>query len=297
MVKISHSMRSQFKACPRKVYFKYVAGIERILDDSPARAIGRAFHSALESVRKGEGWQYAVAHSKENLIDSLNIHSLPQNDIAQEAIKMEIYVTGYLEKFMDENRHWYGVEKNIETESEIGFIDAMFMEGDDYYVVEDKTRSVLTKNISYHTKMNEQIVNYACLLRDIGFTVKGSFYRETMKSRSSIKKNESESDFIKRLKEEYFMGDRYQEGYVEFTDEIISNYAREKQEHDAYITSLIESGYRVERWPRNSDVCVGMYGQCDYLELCAGCKNTEKFRHNDKDPQDMGLGRSRFLGK
>jgi len=297
MIKISHSLRSAFKACPRKVYYKYVAGIDRILGDSAARAIGRAFHSGLEHIRRGEGWQYAVASSKENLHDDLLSNQWASDEIKQEQIKIGIYLTGYLERYGDENRVWYDVEKSIETEREIGFVDALFVEGDSYYIVEDKTRSTLTKNLSYHVLVNEQLLNYAHLLREIGFNVKGAFYREIMKSRSSIKKTEGEAEFEARLREEYFHGDRYQEGAIYFNDEMLDNYGKEKEDHDKYIMSLVNSGSRLERWPRNTDVCVGMYGQCDFIELCAGCKGVaDKFKCNDREPQDMGLGRSRFLG-
>lgn len=290
-MKISYSMRQSMKTCPRKVYWKYYAGIEPKIEESIAKVIGKTFHFGLENLRLSKDISLAINLAK----DELKRHIYDENTLKENIAKMEVYISCYEDKYFDTHRDWYGVELEINTDGEIAFIDGIIKDlNGELILVEDKTRSILSKNTNKSQKMSDQLLNYCDLMRHRDVDVRRCLYRETQKSKLKFNSKVNESNILQRLYDEYYLLDKFQETELTFTKYEIDNYAEEKLFFSKYIDMCCAENDR-EKWPRHSDNCVNMYGACEYLDLCTNQKNAiENYKINDKEPLDDGLTRKKL---
>lgn len=292
-MKISYSMRQTFKSCPRKVFWKYYCGIERRMFESPSRIVGSAYHLGLETLRRTGDMDLAILTMKEMVIDS-DFPWLRDLDRQENIAKLEAYLVGYENKFFDLNHKWMDVEKEIQTDFESAFVDGLMIDEDGkIIVVEDKTRSYLTNNLPLVLRQSDQLLNYLTLLNQGGFYTNTCYYREVQKTKTKMSKTMSLDAYKAKLFSEYSMGDRYQECVITFDKNEIEAYKNEKSLVDIVINICFESG-DIDRWPRNSDSCIGNYGQCDFLKLCSTKEHREDYKINDKIPYDDGLMRKKL---
>jgi len=292
-MKISYSMRQSFKSCPRRVYWKYYCGIERKSFDSPSRVIGSGYHLGLETMRRTGDMDLAFMTMKEFVLNS-DFNWLRDIDKEENIAKLEAYLTGYENKFFDLNHKWMDVEKEIMTEFETAYVDGLMIDEDGkIVVVEDKTRSYLTNNIDLVLRQSDQLLNYLTLLQQIGIDSNTCYYREVQKTKSKIGKTMSMDAYKAKLFGEYSLGDRYQECIITFDKNEIEAYKNEKSLIDIVINICFESG-DINQWPRNSDSCIGNYGQCDFLRLCSSKNYYTDYKANEKDPYDDGLMRKKI---
>lgn len=110
-IQTSHSMRSAFKACPRKIYFRYIAGIQQKENKSNARLIGKTFHNGLEMLRNGNTYIDTMEHLKTQLLEKLG-----DIQTSVELIKVGSYLTGYQMAFHDD----WDENNTIKTEFKLG---------------------------------------------------------------------------------------------------------------------------------------------------------------------------------
>jgi len=219
---------------------------------------------------------------------------LRETDKDENIAKLEAYLTGYENKFFDLNHKWLDVEKEIMTEFESAYVDGLMIDEDGkIIVVEDKTRSYLTNNIELVLRQSDQLLNYLALLQQIGIDSNTCYYREVQKTKTKIGKTMTMDAYKAKLFSEYSLGDRYQECIITFDKNEIEAYKNEKSLIDIVINICFESG-DINRWPRNSDSCIGNYGQCDYLRLCSSKNYYADYKINEKVPCDDGLMRKKI---
>ncbi len=290
---ISYSMRSKFKDCPRKLFFRYVAGIDIIAPDSPARAIGRAFHSALEGVRLGTDLDEAIKQAKEDLEHDLSLMEMADVDLMSHLIKLSAYVKGYMLRFNDDSQRWL-TEHRVAVGNELGFIDGLRLgvDIDEPIMVEDKTCSVFAQYMDFYLPHSEQLLNYLRLLNKEGtYKVSQIFYRETKKTTSKKNKKEDWDDFAARMHELYIgSGDKYRQTIVTIPMTAIKQYDREVKVLDIEIINKLNNADRLNEWPRNSSSCHGKFGACDFLPACGGCDAMDELymKRSEFKPLDGG---------
>jgi CRISPR/Cas system-associated exonuclease Cas4 (RecB family) len=291
-------MRTLFKTCPRKVYFRYVAGIQVKDQATKARIIGTLFHKGLESLRKGEYIYDVLSALREDLTVS-NLGALTQQ---VEMIKLTAYLVGYKSHFSQDWDHLdkLKTEFKIVRDDEVCIIDALLENEDDTVdVIEDKTTSQFQGCLAESLVLNEQLLNYWEILRSIDVDVKTFRYRETLKSLHRPIKNEDHDSFRFRLEKLYVMEkDRYREFEVQLLERELYSYISDKREIDFRIDDMVDQYKDREyfEWPKNSAACLGKWGACDYLTLCANkCAfiNTE-YETNGKDPIDNNAFINRY---
>lgn len=287
---ISYSMRQSFKSCPRKVYFRYVAGIEPIQKDDTKLTIGKAFHLGLESIRQTSCLATGILESA-NMLDAANF---TDEDRVIEHCRMRAYLIGYTNHYDDLKRAW-DVEMKMEFDGQVGFIDGVY-EGDNGLVlIEDKTRSLLTKNLDTVAFLSEQLITYALMANLSDMDVDHIQIRETQKTKSKPRKGESLDSYSSRILEEYTIdSSKYQSAIVKYTTADLCRFSEEMAGFDAILIKWLGSGKPLYAWPRNSNACVAMYGPCEFMGICSGL-GCEGFCSNNKDPLDDGKFRNKFI--
>jgi hypothetical protein len=286
----SHSLRMAFKSCPRKIYFRYVAGIQPRGMYGRARFVGQQFHKGLESLRKG----ITIEEVQSSIESDVNWNFFPVKEIKIETIKLSAYLDGYLTIFDDDFLDITKIETEVklEHEDEICIIDAMIMHDDGTFdIIEDKTASIMQPYLEESLSFNEQLLNYwdLCNKKDLAF--RSIKYRETQKSLHKLNKNESLQDFEIRMHDLYYNEpERYKEINVKLNPKELISFVDEKHRLDDHIDNLIETkiGCEYYAWPKNTSACLGKFGPCDFLAICSSAQNciAELFEPNGKTPID-----------
>jgi len=298
--KISFSMRSSFRRCSRQVFYNYVAGVRSVSEDNPARAIGRAFHAILERTRKGEALQDCLKSIQDDLVSDLSNQLMQPKDIYVAVTKLEAYALGYEQYFGKQGDADWEPELELSTQTEKGILDAVYITNGLVWVVEDKTTSELSMYLPAALKMNEQLLTYASLLLDGGYQLGGFLYRQTLKSKCSMKKDETSAEFRDRIisiyKEENET--KYRQISVTFTAEEIHEYKIERMLLNTIITNTFKLPKEPRFWPRNTDNCIGLYGLCDFYKLCTKSNGYKScYQSNGKTPMDGGAFVKNVLGE
>lgn len=301
---IRHSMRSAFKSCPRKTFWKYVAGVEP-RSSKLYFAIGRAFHKGLEIYRNqtpmSEALDMAIATFNKEC--SENQIELTPEELEDEHSRIVAYLMGYeLAYPEDQERVWGEPELEIITRGnqDQGTIDAHFKDTRGFtWIVDDKTRRQMTKDLDMVTKYDEQLLNYAILLTSKGHRVKGVFLRETQKATINRTKKETAEDYRKRVVERYTEEHvkYYQEARIELETWIVESFYHRREETNHVMRQLMGSLHDFESWPWNGDSCAGKYGSCEYLQLCTRRNDSQmNYKPTEWRPLDDGKTRKAIWG-
>jgi len=292
---LSTSMRSLYKSCPRKVFFRYVAGVEPKTIKSPALFMGRAFHMGLEQWRKVGNIPDAVRQGQACLLDGLQANGFEDAVIDAETAKLNAYLNGYTHRFGADRKRVWAPEVKVENQDEVAYFDAVFEDDGHVWVVEDKTRGRFAENLEWVLRVDDQLLSYACMAVDSGMHFGGFVYRETKKTTSRVTKKETVSQFAERMMTKYIneMDDLYRECVISYSPQEIDRYRSEKYN----LNIAIQSAFKIhsfENWPRNTANCAGPYGECPFLALCATGSDAlgQRYQSNDKEPLDGGRFKS-----
>lgn len=291
MPRLSHSLRNKYKECPRKVYFQYVAGIEPKAETGIARAIGTNFHVSLEMLRKGDkSLKQCVQAGVDMLAGDLIDLKVAGHESMKCIAQLEAYLVGYLAHFGNQAVHNWAIEIKIESGADKGYVDAIFQHEDGKtWVIEDKTTSIFSGDQEAALVLDDQLLTYAVMLDDLGHDVGGFIYRQTKKTRTYPRKDETIEQYRDRLVEEYTTNHEkyYRQFEVKFSQQDIHSYRDEKNEINNRIEIDFIRSKGLQSWNRNSQACIGKFGTCDYLGLCSG-QTTEAYKPTEKGPLDYG---------
>lgn len=301
--KSRYSIRSKFKQCPRLVFYSSVAGIQPKRPKSPKLFIGSAFHEGLDKWRSGSTPDQAKHYAATYLARELAEIELNDDDAQMELARVRAYLDGYMVRFADDLKGTWESEKKMETDLEHGTVDVLWTDPIDgsIWIIEDKTRAQLTPKLEYVCHMNEQLLSYVIMARDSGIDVAGCIYRETKKTQLRCKKTETIDEYCQRVIDTYAekMDDMYQEFRITFSQNQIDNYRREKDHMNAAVLMCLQSNHKFDEWGFNSESCVGKYGLCDFVQLCATQSDMigrQYEPHRDNLPLDGGAFRTQIWG-
>lgn len=301
--RIRYSMRAAFKKCPRLLFFEHVAGIKPKESGINALMIGSAFHRGLELWRTYLDIDRAIAQAIAEFADSLRQNETPDDSITVETGRLRAYLAGYARHYADDSKMGWESELKIEIEGEQGTVDALMTDPQtgDVWVLEDKTRTFLTDNLHYVLRMNEQMLSYATLLNSIGRKFTGFIYRETKKTQTRQTQKETPEQYAQRIYEIY-TGENASANFIEerirFPPNEIAKYEVEKNHMNFVIENCLIQMHDFERWGWNSESCVGKYGPCKFLQICA-TKNDNigrQYQPTENNPLDGGVFRKEIWG-
>lgn len=292
MIRISHSLRTSYRQCPRKVYFRYHAGIVKRVDTSPALVIGKCFHNGLELIRKGECINDVLdSISTQFLIDSQGVMDLEKR--LENEIKLRAYLVGY-DLFFNEQYRSYEPELQVDGDNTIAYIDAVYVKDGQAFIVEDKTAASLSDDMNMILAMNDQTLWYWSELDRIGYNVGGISFRETKKSAHRVNKKETLDDFKKRMADIYINTSDlcYREINVAYSPEQIRVYRQMIRVIDDDLRRVCSQfGDDFNNVFYNGFSCSGKYSTCAYLPICFDQNNIQnKYVLRDEyEPWDGGV--------
>lgn len=298
---LSASMRRSWLSCPRKVFYRYIAGIEPIRKGK-ALCIGTAFHAGLEAWRKSptNGPVIPAALAEETMIELAAKNGI--GEALMLGAQVRAYVLGYIMRFGSEDQGTQQVEASAfdDGDGEVGFIDSLVRYGDGLWIVEDKTTSRFVDEdvMRMALRMDDQVGTYILAYRERGFNVEGVRYRQTLKTATRQTQKESPADYRERITEIYMeKPDAYREFQLRLSDAELERWAKQKERQNLEILSHLDLE-DIEQFPINSTSCIGTYGPCDFVNLCVnGCDASQrKFKPRDKLPVDGGLFQERMWG-
>lgn len=300
---IRYSMRASFKKCPRILYFEYVAGIRPKPSSVNALVMGSAFHRGVELWRTYMDMNRAIAQATAEMAKSMDESESDDDSIIVETGRLRAYLAGYALNFADDLKMEWRAELPIELPGEKGTVDALVRDPEtgSVWVVEDKTRTFMTDNLHYVLRMNEQMLSYASLLKSVGEKFVGFIYRETKKTQTRQTQKETAIQYAERVLNIY-TGEDYAKNYIEekiiFSDDEIIKYQTEKHHMNFVIQNCLGQMHDFNDWGWNSDSCVGKYGPCKFLQICA-TKNDNIGRQyvpTENEPLDGGVFRKEIWG-
>jgi hypothetical protein len=301
---IRHSMRSAFKTCPRKTFWEFVAGVEARRNPIYF-CIGHAYHKGLELWRRGsemdDACELALVEFERECAES-RVDITP-DEMLDDKAKIAAYLHGYIKAYPeDQQRDWGEPELQIVTRGylEQGTIDAHFKDTAGFtWIVDDKSRAMMTRDLDLVTRQDEQLLNYATLLTTQGHNVKGAFLREVCKAGIKRTKKEGADDYAMRVYDRYTKEYRsyYQEARIEFDPWALESFYDRKTEMNHVMRSLMGTLHDFAAWPWNGDNCSGKYGPCEYLQLCATRNDSDmNYKPTDRRPLDGGSIRKAIWG-
>jgi hypothetical protein len=314
--KVSFGMRSAWKKCQRKVFFRYVAGIEPKCMNGPSLMVGSAFHHGLELWRKATNSQHPerVAEVVGMATEGLRTEMIAKGfaDTADlESLRLEAYLRGYFKRYAHDavRLPGHGAEQTIEGEHDIGVLDGLHYDEatKTATMVEDKTRGDLADERPVALHIDEQVLNYADMLSRSGLHVLHVrvLYRETAKTRTKPNKGETLSAYGARVLGIYTDETNWPKCFREIDTTVdwdeARSYARERGEVDTAIRGKMQAHKLLDGYARNSDQCIGPYGACEFLDACVNkvapvLNVAQLFKPNGKAPLDGGAFRISMFG-
>lgn len=274
-LKIRPSMRTSWRKCPRHLYIRWVAGVE------PARGrkalvIGTAYHAGLEAYRLGQTPAEAAARA----IATYTIQCAEEKldfDLTT-ASQISAYVFGYALRFAKDDSGIKVVEAKVfdDGDPEGGTADCVIRYPDgSVWLVEDKTTSRFDPEDAMKMALlrNDQLTTYIAALCKRGVRVEGALYRQVLKTQTRRTQKENDADYTKRIhgiyEEERF--EKFREIRLVWTDEQLAAARAESHAVSRAIRRTVAKP--LEKWPSNPLSCLGPYGPCEYLKLCATGKD------------------------
>lgn len=278
---IRPTMRGQWRQCPRRIYFPYVAGIVPRAGRKPL-VVGKSYHYGIETFRnqKEKDIDAAALIAGNYYVSAAADERIPYDDFTWRQVFA--YVSGYAAAF-DGDFAAQVVEASVfeEGDGESGTADCVVeMPNGDIWVLEDKTVrdfSVDADVLAMSLKLNDQVTTYVHALRARGIPVKGARYRQVKKTMTYPKKGESVEDYGDRVTQLYNdTTDNYREVVVEWTDAELARAFKERERLNLEMIGYFDQT-SLDAWPYNPASCIGPYGPCEYVKLCVKrCDRTER---------------------
>jgi len=248
-----------FKECRRKYYFRYIESIEPITKALPL-ALGKAVHTGLEILDGGGTMEQAEAAI------NLQYEDWPEEDTGMIPVHALAIVAGYHEyvkpdwKIIDlESRFEVSCGKGRRL---IGYFDGIIERNGHTYILERKTARTVDEKYLHNLLWDEQASIYAYAASELGLNIKGILYDIIQKASIRQKQNETEEEFIERLREWYKAPSRYTRHLVTRNRNQIESLADDIRDVALDITVT----EREQRWYRNPAACQ-IYG-CAFRSIC-----------------------------
>lgn len=295
-MKLSSSSLSVFRECPRKWQYTYVYRRVRTTD-SPALSLGRAVHKAIEHLlNSGRDSMLSYLHDVSADIDEQQAAIVAAMLVHYRAPDLEIL--GVEQDFEIPVVDQDGATMNGYTLQ--GRIDAVARDLDGcIWVVEHKTTTQEIQGYGpYWRKLSvdHQIAFYCLAIGAVGCV-----YDVLKKPTLRIKQGETEPEFERRYAElvaksksgrssaRRKMPETIDEYLARCVEQLSSRYEyyaqrmiyktaddlREAQRDLWQQVSMLDFCLTRGMFPRNSGSCQGVYGYCEYLDVCTGCASLD----------------------
>lgn len=278
-MKLSHSKLSTILSCPMTYYLSYIQGIQPKVE-KPALAIGSAVHWGIEhntedlsEYFKNNGtFKQADNYTRDQLLAEAMVHGYMKHkdELFKDLLKDP--ETGEQLTLLDELHETYltGKLKSIRYENLehdfVGIIDLLLLTNKGFVLVDYKTSSAVPNWDNYIEQLYRYIFELRSNFPDTPI-VKIAIIN-LRKTAIRQKKNETEFEFLQRMKFEYDINDEDYVNYHEFLSEEI-----DKTLLDNYIKNLAKMADTAnmidekKMWFINYGAANGMYGKSPYWDI------------------------------
>jgi len=285
MLIVTHSSISSFRTCPRKYFFAYVLKYVPVIE-ALALSLGRALHLALE-----KWW----LESKEAALAVLkkNAGSISETDTAKLCAMLKHYAPPR------EHLHVVAVEQEYSTLVRAGKktlrgvrycckIDGLLEDDNGPALLEHKSTS--KSIIGFDRYWQKLTVDSQMLWYMLASDTRVCYYDVLRKPQLRQKKTETVDQYQERC-EQAIQEDK--EKYYQFRRIPRSDSDLLQARQDLYDwTVIVRQAHKHNRWPQNPGSCLGNYGTCEYLEVCAEratLQDAAQFRRKDAQHEELGF--------
>lgn len=282
---LSHSSIGVQLACLKKYEWSYVKRLEKI-DRPNALSMGSAFQKAIE-LRDPQAGADAYA-AERSTFDQRDEDKLLV-DMAIVYAASEAYLRAYTQDL--------GIEPEVEyrirlrspytgrpslTYDLVGAADGVIDHGAYLELVENKLQTRIDETSVRRVKLDRQVgLTAYALWRVTGKPVRIIRYRFTRKPSIRQKQNESLSEYVDRLKQDY----------VDRADWYLHEEQTFRSEDDLLLIEAELWAWAEQRrhatagqvYPRNTSACAD-FGGCPYIDLCLGAPEAPAL-YREKDPR------------
>lgn len=284
-MKLSHSKLSCILTCPMTYYLTYIQGISKKVE-KPALAVGSAVHWGIEhntedlteyfsgqfKSRDNYGRDQLLAEAmvhgymkhKDELFEKLLKDPTEQNKKLELLDEMhEIYLTGKLQSKRFDLQHDF-----------VGIIDLLLLTDKGFIIVDYKTSTYEPDWDNYLEQLYRYIFELRCNFPDVPIAKIAII--NIRKTGIRQKKNETQFEFLQRLKFEYDINDENYVNYHEYLPQEIDNKLL-----DNYIDNLskmADMAYNIDfnkMWYINYGAANGQYGKSDFWNIFYHVQGTE----------------------
>lgn len=303
---ISASMRSSWRVCPRTVFYKHIAAV-RSLEGRRALAIGSAFHAGIDTWRRDPNRDKTAAalEAVSAFRYRLKKERLPEDSYSHHQVFA--YVVGYCTFFGERDRGTIAIESQVFEDGigETGYTDSVLKyPNGSIYIVEDKTTQRFddADEMRWALKFNDQLSAYTAGLRGRGEEIHGALYRQVKKTQTKQTQKETPDDYRERIIDIYTdpvgANDLFREFAVHWSEDELKRLNFERERTNLDILSWLDK-LDVTEWPYNPSACIGVYGPCEFLRLCANNRDgtSRCFESNGRSPIDGGRYQERIWSR
>lgn len=286
-MKLSHSKLSCILNCPMSYYLTYELGMFK-KTTKPALAIGSAVHYGIEHniedlsnyFNKEGSFKQKDNYTRDELLAEAMCHGyLKHKDEIFEQILTdpktneklelldelhEIYLTGKLNsKLQDDFKHDF-----------VGIVDLLLLTNKGFILIDYKTSSLYPNWDDYLEQLYRYIFMLRCNFPDTPILKIGII--NIRKTGIRQKKNETEFEFLQRMKFEYDVNDEAYVNYHEYLPEelnatLLDNYI-DNLSKMADMAQLIVNN---KNWYINYSAAKGQYGKSDWWDIFYKTKDAE----------------------
>ena len=259
MRKLSASAITTFRSCPYSFYYRYIQNLKRIdIEENENFKLGKAFHSILEN---------ANTISKDYDIDKKTFLSIVASaDYIYENYKLEAVGELTLKQIFESVKVLK--EYTINIDGYIGFIDLVIPLKTGDILIDYKYVGSFEYADSY--AISDQSKIYPTLYtKQTGRTVAKIVYLCVNKPTIRLKKTETDTAYLERVKEWYTAGDKVKEIIIE--GEQLEELKKEFEVDMHYIKHMIEN----DIYYKNPSNCLKYGSQCDFFPICSNEENYE----------------------
>lgn len=278
-MRLSHSKLSTILSCPMTYYLTYIQGIGQKVE-KPALAIGSAVHWGIEHNTEDLSEYYKTHgsfkqsdnYTRDQLLSEAMVHgymkhkdelfkSLLQDPETGEQLELldelhETYLTAKLKSFKDKEL----------SHDFVGIIDLLLLTNKGFVLVDYKTSTYIPDWDNYLEQLYRYIFELQSNFPDTPI-VKIAIIN-IRKTAIRQKKNESEFDFLQRMKFEYDINDEDYVNYHEFLPEaidknLLTNYIRNLSKM-ADMADMIDKN---KMWFINYGAANGQYGKSEFWDI------------------------------
>lgn len=273
---VTHSSMECFCNCRRKYQLRYLDCIVPKVK-SQALEFGSAMHAVLEryfkAIKAEQQFEGESTIDKESMKEDLQVRVEGQDLNIVDTAKLLGLTLGYVNRWFETDVKEFEV---VDVEREFRFddfvdgvslsgkVDGLVKRKDDgrYYILEHKTASVVDDSYVMQKDIDAQTMMYAiCLQEILGINVSGVIHDILTKQKIRLKKGETEDDFCVRLIDDV-CEDNFNRITIDFRDGTLEDFQKE-------LEAKCEEISRCKTFYRCTGNCIGRYGACEYLTLCA----------------------------